>query len=131
MAYPYQGDLHKRKATGGKKSWWRKKRKYELGREPTNTKVSDKFEVKIIRVMGGNHKVRVKRTDFVNVYIPEQGKSVKAKIIRVVENPAHREAVRMQLITKGAIVETDIGLVKITSRPGQDGTVNGILIQAK
>ena len=29
----------------------------------------------------------------------------------------------------GAVVETEIGKVKITSRPGQKGIVNGVLIE--
>ncbi|KAI3706253.1 hypothetical protein L6452_23867 [Arctium lappa] len=32
--------MHKRRATGGKQKPWRKKRKYELGRQPANTKIS-------------------------------------------------------------------------------------------
>jgi small subunit ribosomal protein S8e len=32
--------FHKRRATGGKKAQIRKKRKYELGRPPSNTKVN-------------------------------------------------------------------------------------------
>ena len=39
--------------------------------------------------------------------------------------------VRRNIITKGAIVKTEAGLVKITSRPGQDGTLNGILVEEK
>jgi len=35
----------------------------------------------------------------------------------------------MGILTKGAIVETELGKVKITSRPGQDGVLNGVLIQ--
>ena len=33
------------------------------------------------------------------------------------------------ILTKGAFVETNLGKVKITSRPGQDGNMNGILIE--
>ncbi|MFH1511592.1 MAG: 30S ribosomal protein S8e, partial [Candidatus Woesearchaeota archaeon] len=32
------------------------------------------------------------------------------------------------IITKGTIVDTDKGKVRITSRPGQDGTLNGVLV---
>jgi len=37
--------------------------------------------------------------------------------------------VRMNVITKGAIIETDKGNVKVTNRPGQEGHVQGILIK--
>jgi len=38
---------------------------------------------------------------------------------------------RMNVITKGCIVNTEIGRVKVTSRPTQHGVVNGILIEEK
>ncbi|MBW3022802.1 30S ribosomal protein S8e, partial [Candidatus Woesearchaeota archaeon] len=53
----------------------------------------------------------------------------KAKIKTVADSPANKHYVRRNIITKGAIVETDKGKAKITSRPGQDGTVNAVLIQ--
>ncbi|MEM5832609.1 MAG: 30S ribosomal protein S8e, partial [Candidatus Aenigmatarchaeota archaeon] len=36
---------------------------------------------------------------------------------------------RRKIITKGAIIKTEIGLAKVTSRPSQHGVVNAILIQ--
>ncbi|KAI5350174.1 hypothetical protein L3X38_003065 [Prunus dulcis] len=54
--------MHKRRATGGKKKAWRKKRKYELGRQPANTKLSSNKTVRRIRVRGGNVKWRALRT---------------------------------------------------------------------
>ncbi|KAJ1441663.1 Ribosomal protein S8e [Sesbania bispinosa] len=55
--------MHKRRATGGKKKAWRKKRKYELGRQPANTKLSSNKTVRRIRVRGGNVKWRALRLD--------------------------------------------------------------------
>ncbi len=52
----------------------------------------------------------------------------QSKIITVKENPANRHFVRMNVITKGAVVETEDGLAKVTSRPSRDGTVNAVLI---
>ena len=127
MAYIYQGDLHKKKKTGGRKRWYRKKRKYELGREPSNTTLGKEKKVKI-RGMGGNYKIRLYRVEYANVLDPEKNTYKKVKILRVIENKASRDALRKQLITKGAIIETEIGKVLVTSRPGQDGVVNGILI---
>ena len=46
----------------------------------------------------------------------------------VVENKANKDFVRMNILTKGAIIETDLGKAKITSRPGQSGSINAILI---
>ena len=49
--------LHKKKLTGGKKKVWRKKRKHELGRQPSNTKIGNK-QISLIRTRGGNYKKR-------------------------------------------------------------------------
>lgn len=124
----YQGnDL--RKPTGGKKTRHRKKRKHELGRPPTMTRFSVKEARKIIRVRGGNLKIRLKRAVYVNVAVPNEGKVTKTRILEVVETPSNPQYARGNYITKGTIVRTELGLVKITSRPGQDGVLNGILLE--
>uniref|UniRef100_A0A7C4D6D3 Small ribosomal subunit protein eS8 n=1 Tax=Staphylothermus marinus TaxID=2280 RepID=A0A7C4D6D3_STAMA len=124
----YQGnDL--RKPSGGLKRRHRDKRKHELGRPPTLTKVSSVEEREGIRVRGGNYKVRVTASAYVNTYIPNENVVKKLRILEVVDNPANIEYKRSGILTKGAIVRTEIGLVKITSRPGQDGVVNGVLVE--
>lgn len=124
----YQGnDL--RKPTGGKKARHRKKRKYELGRPPTMTKLSIKEARKVIRVRGGNLKVRLKKAVYVNVAVPSEKKVQKTRILEVVETPANPQYARGNYIVKGTIVRTELGLVRITSRPGQDGVLNGILLE--
>ena len=50
------------------------------------------------------------------------------QIISVLKNPANRDYERRRIITKGAILDTELGQVKVLSRPGQDGILNGILI---
>jgi len=59
------------------------------------------------------------------------GKAQKVKILSVVENPADSQFIRRNIITKGAVVETELGRAKVTSRPGQDGVVNAVLIKKK
>ncbi len=118
-----------KKPSGGKKERHRKKRKYELGRPPTLTKLGDREERKLIRVRGGNYKIRLKKAVFVNVAIPNENIVKKTKILEVVETPANIQYARSNIITRGAIVRTELGLVKITSRPGQDGVLNGVLIE--
>ncbi len=127
MSY-YQGNDLK-KPTGGKKAPHRKKRKYELGRPPTNTTLSEQEKRTIIRVRGGNIKVRLKKAVYANVLDPETNTARKAKILRVLETPAHTEYARRGIIVKGAIIETEIGKAKVTSRPGQDGVINAILLK--
>jgi len=58
----------------------------------------------------------------------QKGKTQKTEILNVVENPANPNLVRRNVITKGAVVETKLGRVRVTSRPGQEGTVNGVLV---
>jgi len=124
----WHGDLHKRKKTGGKKKAYRGKRAYEMGGNPIETKIGEK-KLKIERCRGGNIKIKVLSCDSANVTDPKTGKSQKAKIKKVLENPANRDYQRRGILTKGAIIETEIGLAKITSRPGQNGVVNAVLIE--
>ena len=127
----YQGnDL--RKPSGGKKGKHRKvKRKYELGRYPTETRPGDKDVRKLQRVRGGNYKIRLLKAAYANVFIKSQMKCMKVRILRVIENPCNRDYSRRGIITKGAIINTEIGLAKVTSRPGQDGVINAVLIEEK
>jgi len=117
----------KRKVSGGKYHSYRKKKQRELAGTQTLTKI-DKFKLKIKRVMGGNKKYAVLSSNIINAYNPKTKKNMKLKIIKVIENKANLNFQRGNLITKGAIVETEKGNVKVTSRPGQDGVLNGILL---
>lgn len=118
----------KRTPTGSRYKSFRKKTLHESGRNPTLTKVGV-TKRKTLRNKGGNLKFVVMQADTANVIDPKTKKAVKAKIISVKENPANPNYVRRNIFNKGSIVETDKGDVKITSRPGQDGTVNGYLVK--
>ena len=67
-------------------------------------------------------------TAYVNLMDPATKKCSKAKIVNVTENPANRHYVRRNILTKGTTVKTEKGDAIITSRPGQDGVVNAVLI---
>lgn len=116
----------RRKYTGKKYLPFRKKKLYEKGSNPTHTKLGQ-TKRKLERVKFGNYKVRLLSDEFVNVAV--DGKVKRTKILNVIENPADKQLVRQNIITKGAVVKTELGLVKITSRPGQDGVINGVLIK--
>ena len=81
------------------------------------------------RKTGGNPLTRVLGENTVSVADRSTGKVEKAKIINVIDNPGDPNYVRRNILTKGAIIETDKGQVRITSRPGKDGVVNGILTE--
>ncbi len=117
-----------KKPSGGRIVFARKKRKRELGREPANTKVGEGVEKrKIIRTYGGNRKVRLVEALYANVF--ENGKGRKVKVLNVIENPSNRQYARRNIVTRGAIIETEAGKAIVTSRPGQDGVVNAVLIK--
>jgi small subunit ribosomal protein S8e len=107
-----------------------KKKKFQRGSEFLETRIHKK-KTKVSRTLGGNVKVRSLSFDFVNVADPKTGKIHKAKILTVQENPANPHYVRRNVITKGAILKTDAGLAKVTSRPGQHGTINAIVVEEK
>ncbi|MEB3851554.1 MAG: 30S ribosomal protein S8e [Desulfurococcales archaeon] len=124
----YQWRDHK-KPSGGKRSWYYKvKRKYAYGRPFVPAVLGEEDKRVSIRVRGGNTKVRVRRVAHAVVSDPKTGKSFKARILRVVESRANREFARRGIIVRGVVIETDRGLAVVTSRPGQDGVVNAVLI---
>lgn len=116
-----------RKSTGGRSKSSRNKRKVEFGRDPAETKIGER-KIKAIRTKGGGKKLRLTNDLKINVVDPKNNKMQVAEIMGVIENHANDHFVRRNIITKGAVVETNLGQVKITSRPGQDGMVNGVLI---
>jgi small subunit ribosomal protein S8e len=127
----YQWRDHK-KPSGGKRSWYYKvKRKYAYGRPFVPAVLSSNEKRIAIRVRGGNRKIRLRRVAYAVVSDPKTGKSVKARILRVVESRANREFARRGIIVKGTIIETEAGLARVTSRPGQDGVVNAVLVEAR
>ena len=115
-----------RKASGGRYHSSRSKRKSELARFPAMTKVGEK-KAKNKRTLGGSSKRALLSVKEINVS-DAKGKTQKAEILNVVENSANSNLVRRNIVTKGAIVETKLGKVKITSRPGQEGSLNGTLV---
>ncbi len=118
----------KRKYTGKLYKRFRKKRKYELGREYIETLIGER-KIKKIRVRGGNYKIRLFRDKYANVYVPSEKKVVRAEIKSVIENRAHIHFARRNVLTKGAVIETTAGKAVVTNRPGQEGVVNAVLIE--
>ena len=119
--------LRKRKLSGGKKRAYRSKKKYEAGGYPAETVLGEPRR-KCTRGMGGNKKIKVLSEKFASVTDPKSGKAEKAAITRVVKNGANVDYNRRGVITKGAEIETALGLAKVTSRPGSDGVINAVLV---
>jgi len=124
----WHGDIHKRKKTGGKKHMFRSKRAFEMGSDPAQTIVGEK-RISRKRGRGGNPKFAALAINTANVTDPSTGKSQKTEIRSVVRNPANVDYQRRGVITKGAVLNTPLGEAIVTSRPGQHGVVNAVLIQ--
>ncbi len=118
----------KRRYTGKKYKYFRKKRKRELERPTIDTEVAP-YRVKKQRTMGGNFKLRLFSDQFINVTDPNTNKTSKVRILGFKSNDASKDLNRRHILTKGAVVETELGNARITSRPGQHGQLNAILVK--
>uniref|UniRef100_A0A8C1MSP5 40S ribosomal protein S8 n=1 Tax=Cyprinus carpio TaxID=7962 RepID=A0A8C1MSP5_CYPCA len=97
---------HKRRKTGGKRKPVHKKRKYELGRPPANTKIGPR-RIHTVRVRGGNKKYRALRLDVGNFSWGSECCTRKTRIIDVVYNASNNELVRTKTLVKNCIVLVD------------------------
>ena len=116
---------HGRKISGGKYRKSRKKKLYELPGQRREVKLGEEKRKTQI-VLGRNKKTFLLKAKLVNVRI--ENKIQKLEIKNVLETPSNRFLARQNLLSKGTIVQTDKGKVRITNRPSQEGMVNGILI---
>ena len=86
---------------------------------------------KFVRGRGGTVKLKILSEKQICVTDPKTKKTEKTEIVRVIRNPANIDYNRRGVITKGAIVETPLGQAKITSRPGQHGVLNAVLVSSE
>jgi small subunit ribosomal protein S8e len=121
-------NLAKRKFTGGRKIASRGRRNFEIDRYPNEATIGT-IDTVTRTVRGGNTKTAFKTTDFANVTDTASNKTVRSKILRVTKNFANKDYERRGVISKGALIETEAGPAKISSRPGQHGMVNAIAIK--
>jgi len=117
----------KRKISGGRYKDYRKKKLRSLGNLPTLTIVGER-KTKIKRIKAGRLKTILLTSNKANVFNSKTKKYAIAEIIKVSDSPANRNYIRRNIMTKGTIIETNAGKAKITSRPGQEGTINAVLI---
>jgi small subunit ribosomal protein S8e len=121
-------NLGGRKFTGGRIIPNRTRRKFEIDRYP-NEAIAGPTQNISRRVRGNNTKIAFKTSEYANINDQDNKKTVRSKILNVSKNPANKDYERRGVITKGAILETEIGLAKVLSRPGQDGIINAVLIK--
>ena len=111
-----------KKITGGKYIKRRKKKSYERPGQKRIIKLGEDKR-KTVKTMGGNKKTFLLKGKMINI------KGKKTEIKNVLETPSNRFLARQNILTKGTIVKTDLGKVKITNRPTQEGLINGVLIE--
>jgi small subunit ribosomal protein S8e len=112
--------------TGGRRRKFKDKKLAQVGGSFPATKVAAKDLKVSVRGRGGIANIKLKKASSINV-VMKDGKMKKVAIKRVLEshNP---EYVRMNIVTRGAVVETELGKARVTNRVGQDGVVNGVLV---
>ncbi|MEM2282215.1 MAG: 30S ribosomal protein S8e [Candidatus Hadarchaeales archaeon] len=118
-----------KKPTGGRRRISRGKRRREMGRDFIPTHPGPTKRV-VEKGKGGRRKIRLLSVEFANVS-DSHGRTRRAKILSVLENPANRDFVRTETITKGAIILTEVGKARVTSRPGQEPVLNAVLLEEK
>jgi small subunit ribosomal protein S8e len=126
----WHGNSQKKKLTGGRKRMNRGKRKYEQGTYAAETTIGEPKR-KSSRGFGGNTKIKLLTEKYASVTDVKSGKTEKVEILRVIKNRANVDYDRRGVITKGAEIETSLGTARVTSRPGNDGVINAILISTK
>jgi len=112
--------------SGGRRKRSRKKKAFEMGSPAIETFIGPSKK-KFKKTRGRVTKQAILQEESINV-TDNEGATKNVKIASFIENNASIDYNRRKILTKGAIIETELGKVKITSRPGQVGQLNGILL---
>ncbi|MFW9805481.1 MAG: 30S ribosomal protein S8e [Candidatus Thorarchaeota archaeon] len=116
-----------RTATGARLRRFRSKRKHQRGRTPTETLMGE-TKRRTIDSRQKAKKTPALRLNMVNVTDPSKNATFRAELQDVEKNPANMDYQRRKVITRGTIIKTSKGRAMVTSRPGQDGVLNAVLI---
>jgi len=126
MAQYHKGSRTKQSGSGGKRRESRDKKKAHWGGFFAKIKLAGK---ETAAKKKGKEKGQAKTVSFANV---ASGASVKkVKITGVLESAADRHHARENIITKGTVIDTELGKCRVTSRPGQHGAINAVLVEKK
>ncbi|MFQ5919616.1 MAG: 30S ribosomal protein S8e [Thermoplasmata archaeon] len=118
----------RRKPSGGMRRPHAKKKRREIGREREFATLGSERR-KIIRVLGGRRKARLLRAEWADLFNPQTGRTERTRILSVKTNPANPNFVTRNIVTRGATIETEQGIARVTSRPGQVGTIHAVLLE--
>ena len=128
----FHGKSHRKLKGNGKiRLKNRDKKRHEMGGYFVATKLSTgadaKNVTKVARTRGGTRKSKLKNAAFANILTKSGYK--KARITGVAESRDNRNFARLNIITKGTLIDTDAGRAMVINRPGRDGCVNARLLE--
>lgn len=121
----------KKFGNGKRKLKFRDKRRAELGNYFSATKLAAAKQetnvAKPTRRRGGAETSTLKQAAFANLQTKQGFKKVRIK--GVMESRDNRNFARQNIITRGTVINTDLGKAVVTNRPGREGSVNAKLIE--
>ena len=97
---------HKKRVSGGRMPIHKKKRKFEMGRQASMTKIGTK-KISVVRGRGGNLKYRAIKLDFGNFVWASEKVSFKCRIYDTVYNATSNEYTRTKTLVKNSIIQID------------------------
>lgn len=119
----YHGKSNRKLAGNGKvRLKNRDKRRSEMGGYFIATKLDAENASKAVRKRGGNVSRKLQYAAYANLLTDKTYKKVKIKAI--VESKDNRNFARLNIITKGTVIDTEAGKAVVTNRPGKDGFIN-------
>ena len=114
-----------RKTSGGR--YKKPKKKKLTGRQSQSRIVKiGNIKTKLLKGRGNTTKLVSFLNNVANVIV--KGKAKKSAIKNVLETPSNVFLARQNILVKGAIIETELGKVKITNRPSQEGNIQAKLL---
>lgn len=121
-------NLRKKKKTGGRRTQSRGRRIFQIDRYAAESQIG-KEQKRIKPIRGTGIKIASITVEYANVSDKTTKKIIRSKIIKTIKNKSNRDYERRGVLTKGSTIETEHGIATITSRPGQDGVINCILVK--
>jgi len=124
----YHGPPKRKSSGSGKlKIKNRDKKRYEVGGYFIATRLSEANVIKKVRTRGGRKKDKLKNAGYANLLV--DGSYKKVKIKGVIESRDNRNFARLSIITKGTVIDTELGKAIVTNRPGKEGFINAKLVK--
>jgi len=124
----YHGPSKRKSSGNGKlKIKNRDKKRHEVGGYFIATRLSEANVIKKVRTRGGRIKDKLKNAGYANLLV--DGSYKKVKIKGVIESKDNRNFARLNIITKGTVIDTELGRAIVINRPGKEGFINAKLVK--